>query len=72
MSSVGNCEVGKLGFRHLYSSTSMLSFLNFLRDSYFNCSRMSVMLVCYGDLHPNQQFFSHVRTLSCRPRLNQY
>ena len=29
-------------------------------------------LVCFDALHPSQQTFSHVRTISCLPGLNQY
>ena len=28
--------------------------------------------VCFDALHPSQQFFSHVRMISCLPGLNQY
>ena len=28
--------------------------------------------VCVDVLHPSQQFFSHVRMISCLPGLNQY
>ena len=28
--------------------------------------------VCFDALHPSQQFFSHARTISCLPGLNQY
>ena len=30
------------------------------------------LFVCVDALHPSQQFFSHVRTISCLPGLNQY
>ena len=33
-----------LPFRPLYNNMSLLSLLRFLRDSYFKCSRMPVML----------------------------
>ena len=31
-----------------------------------------ISFVCFGVLHPNQEFFAHVRTISCLPGLNQY
>ena len=30
------------------------------------------LFVCFEALHPSQQFFSHVRMISCLPGLNQY
>ena len=31
-----------------------------------------MILLCFDALHPSQQFFSHVRMISCLPVLNQY
>ena len=47
-------------------------FFSFFLNSFCSGSIFRGTFVCVDSLHPGQKIFSHVRTISCVPGLNQY